>query len=159
MQCAAAAPRRACRCPLARWVGEEGQLSAAARHGADHRLPGSGACDNRHGSGTLIMIQPAILVVRSWTRNSSIDLAAYCRRSESSNHDARAHSTSPSESTAQPGTSCGPTSQCVSRHGMAPAVCILNALDGTHNCRPIGGPVGFDSKRQRSGTYPDSCLR
>jgi hypothetical protein len=34
---------------------------------------------------------------------------------------------------------------------MEPAVSILNALYGTHSSRPIGGPVGVDSRRQRSG--------
>ncbi len=43
-------------------------------------------------------------------------------------------------------------------HITAPAVCIWNALNGTHYCRPIGGLVGFDSKRQRSDTaYQSVC--
>ena len=37
---------------------------------------------------------------------------------------------------------------------MAPAVCILNPLYGTHNCRPGGGPLedyaGFNSNRQHT---------
>jgi hypothetical protein len=40
----------------------------------------------------------------------------------------------------------------VSGHVTAPASCTSNAFNCTHNCRPIGGPVAFDSQGQRSGT-------
>jgi hypothetical protein len=58
------------------------------------------------------------------------------------------------------------TSQCVSGHVTAPAACTSNGLNGTLNYR-IGGPVGFDSRRQpalpdptrRRGTPNDASCR
>ncbi len=46
------------------------------------------------------------------------------------------------------GSSCGATSQCVSGHVimMAPAACTSKAFNSTHECHPIGGPIGFDSQ-------------
>ena len=39
-------------------------------------------------------------------------------------------------------------------HNMAPAVCISNGTQRHPYCRPIGGPVGFDSQRQRTRRTP-----